>query len=187
MLVTKSATCRPYDRILVAVDFTSESASLAQFALAFDEAAQIELFHALRTSYGARLGYPQAHANALDNFRGACIKHAGQRVVSLTDSFSARRNRVMSSQKLGDPARQAVNQQQYTNAGLLVIGNRRKSWLMDFLAGSVAQRAVAFSSGDVLVVPHDFLAQSQPSVSSPVGASGTRRMMASLPLQRDVS
>lgn len=156
VLVTRLEPRKRYDRILVAADLTLESTGLVQLAFAIDDAAEVELFHAVRTSRETKPPGAQASAHPLQAASIASMTHATGRVVSFTDFFDARRNRVMSTLRRSDPVRQAVIQQQYARAGLLVIGNQRGSWLMDFLAGSVAQRILSWSTGDVLVVPHDF-------------------------------
>ena len=74
----------------------------------------------------------------------------------LTDSYEARRNRVLSAIGHGDPARQVLVQQQRSGAELVVVGKHPASALSDFVFGSVAQRVLDRVSGsDVLVVPHD--------------------------------
>jgi nucleotide-binding universal stress UspA family protein len=167
VLVTRLDARKRYGRILVAADLTLESTDLVQLAFAIDDDAEVELFHAVRLPGETKLPCTDASAHPVPAFRAACTPHAAGRIISFTDSFDARRNRVMSTLKRGDPTRQAAIQQQYVRAGLLVIGNRRRSWLMDFLAGNVAQRVLACSAGDVLVVPHDFQVRTPAPVVSP--------------------
>ncbi|SEJ25969.1 Nucleotide-binding universal stress protein, UspA family [Variovorax sp. OK605] len=150
-----------YSRILVAVDLMNESRPLVDLACAFDSAAEIELFHAFTAMHEGKLRYADVSAHIIDAYRHACARHARERMLWLSDPSSARRNRVVSSIGRGDPARQAAVQQQYTNADLLVVGKRKRSALMDFLFGSVALRALRWSTGDVLVVPHGALAEWQ--------------------------
>ena len=71
------------------------------------------------------------------------------------------RNRVMSAIGHGDPARQAVVQQDHVGADLLVVGKRRSSPVADFVFGSVAQRVLCRATRDVLVVPDDFRASTR--------------------------
>lgn len=67
------------------------------------------------------------------------------------DSSTATRNRGSPN----DVARQAVIQQQHSNADLIVVGQSRSSGFSEFLFGSVAHRVLRWSSCDVLLVPHD--------------------------------
>ncbi|WP_421954510.1 universal stress protein [Polaromonas sp.] len=156
ILVTKLAPGARYARILVAVNFRPESKTLVRLACLLDSDAEVGLFHALSTRDEAKLRSAEVSVDVLKAYRQECMLYAQDRILSLTDSFDARRNRVQSTIERGDPARQAVIQQQYAGADLLVVGNRRRTWGMDFLAGSVAQRVLSWARSDVLLVPHDF-------------------------------
>lgn len=73
-----------------------------------------------------------------------------------SDSPSARPSRVAAIPRRGDVARQAVTQDQHSNADLIVVGRgRRYGFFSDFLFGQVARRVLQLTSRDVLLVPHD--------------------------------
>ncbi|MFI5446908.1 universal stress protein [Polaromonas sp. UC242_47] len=156
VLVTKNESNKPYGRTLVAVDFTPASRRLVELACLLDGKAEVELFHAVSARDEAKLRSAEASTQAVKAYRQACISYAQGRILSLTDSFDTRRNRVLSTIGHGDPARQLLTQQQHTGADLLVVGKQRRSTLMDFFFGSVAQRVLRWSAADLLVVPHDF-------------------------------
>ena len=56
-----------------------------------------------------------------------CRRYAQDRMFWLTDSYDARRNRVLSAIGHGDPARQMVVQQQNSGAELIVVGKHPSS------------------------------------------------------------
>lgn len=170
ILVAKLAPRARYARILVAVNFRPESKNMVRLACLLDGDAEVELFHAVSTRDEAKLRSAEASAQSINAYRQECMRYAKNRILSLTDSFDARRNRVQSTIERGDPARQAVIQQQYTEADLLVVGNRRRTWGMDFLAGSVAQRVLSWSSSDLLLVPHDFQVSTRAAAKQRIGA-----------------
>jgi nucleotide-binding universal stress UspA family protein len=155
VLVTRLAARPRYGRILVAVDFTPASHELVSLAHGLDANAALELFHALNTMHESKLRYAEVSDHAIRTYRHDCQRQARERLFSLTDSSSARRNRVLSTIGRGDPARQATVQQQHARAELLVVGKRRAHPLADFFFGSVAQRVLCWATGDVLVVPTD--------------------------------
>lgn len=156
VLVTKTAPRQSYERILVAVDFTPASKKLVQLAWLMDSNAEVELFHAISMLNEAKLRAAEASQHAIKAYRHECMRHARDRIFWLTDSFDTRRNRVLSAIGYGDPARQAVVQQDHVGADLLVVGKRRSSPIADFVFGSVAQRVLCWATSDVLVVPDDF-------------------------------
>lgn len=161
VLVTRLDTRLRYSRILVAVDFTPASRELVSLAHGLDPEAALELFHALNTMHESKLRYAEVSDHAIKTYRHDSMRQARERLFSLTDSSSARRNRVLSAIGRGDPARQATVQQQHARAELLVVGKRRANPLADFLFGSVAQRVLCWATGDVLVVPADRRADPQ--------------------------
>jgi nucleotide-binding universal stress UspA family protein len=155
VLVVRLDVLHRYRRIVVAVDFTAQSRQLVELASAMDGAAEVELFHALSKVNEGKLRYADVSEQAVKAYHHGCLREAHERMFRLTDSSTARRNRVLSSIGHGDAARQAVVQQQYAGAELLVVGKRRSSALQDFLFGSVAQRVLRWSTSDVLMVPHN--------------------------------
>lgn len=108
------------------------------------------------TMHEGKLRYADVSEQAIRAYRHESMLEARERLFWLSDSSTARRNRVVAAIGKGDAARQAVIQQQHANAELLVVGKRRSSGIGDFLLGSVAQRVLWWSSGDVLLVPHDW-------------------------------
>lgn len=167
ILLARLEVFHRYRRILVAVDFTPESRKLVKLAWSLDGDAQVELFHALNTLLEGKLRYADVSERAMKVYRHESMREARERLFSLSDSSTARRNRVVAAIGRGDVARQAVVQQQHADAELLVIGKRRSSRISDFLFGSVAQRVLWWSSGDVLVVPHDLRIDPKPRSAIP--------------------
>lgn len=144
-----------YRRILVAVDFTPESKRMVKLVWSIDSDAQVELFHALTTMHEGKLRYADVSEQAMKAYRHESMRDANERLFWLSDSSTARRNRIAAAIGRGDAARQAVVQQHHANAELLVVGKPRRSGFSDFLFGSVAKRVLWWANGDVLVVPHD--------------------------------
>lgn len=153
VLVLRRSTDEHYRRILVAVDLLPESTALAQFAAGLEERAELEIFHALGTREEAMLRSAEATEQAVRAFRAGRLRRAQERLVTLSDSFSARRNRVATLTGRGDPGRQTVLQQERSGADLVVLGKSRSSAWEDFFCGSVAHRVLSWGSSDVLVVP----------------------------------
>ena len=155
ILLVRLEVARGYRRILVAVDFTPESKKLVELAWSLERNAQVQLFHALTPSHLGKLRYNEAPEQAIKTYPRERMRDAYERVFYLTDSSTARRNRVFAAIGRGDAGRQAVIQQEHAEAELLVVGKRRTSSFADFIFGSVAQRVLWCSTGDVLLVPHD--------------------------------
>jgi len=175
LLIVRQPAHHPYDRILVAVDFSADSKRLVRLACDLDRDADIQLFHAISSRNEAKLRSAEASTHQVRAYREECLRYARNRILWLTDSFDARRNRVMSTIGHGDPARQAVVQQEYLRADLLVVGRRRRSPIADFFLGNVAERVLRWATSDVLIVPHDAQAATGVAAGQRLKAEGPCR------------
>lgn len=155
LLVVKKGPLRAYRRLLVALDFSSRTPPLLRLAAAVAPGASIELFHALSTFGEARRRAAAARQEALASYRSELRREAQGRLLRLRESLDARRNRVMTTIGRGDPLEQLLVQQDYAEADLLLVGQRRRSWLQRCFDAPVAQRLLAHAGSDVLLVPQD--------------------------------
>ncbi|MDM0011538.1 universal stress protein [Variovorax sp. J22P168] len=183
VLVVRRPASRPYASLLVAVDFSPASRALVDLGFALNTTAEVELFHAISTANEGKLRYADVSEKAILAYRHECRRYAQGRMFWLTDSYDARRNRVLSDIGHGDPARQTVVQQQHSRAELIVVGKHPASAMSDFIAGSVAKRVLRHSRTDVLVVPHDREAATSASAAIRLAAepATTRRVRAGAP------
>jgi nucleotide-binding universal stress UspA family protein len=163
VLVVQSEPQGAYERLLVEVDFSEASTALMHYAGALDNDAAMELYHALDLREEAQLRSAEASQQAIESYRVESLHSARQRMLSLSDTSDARRNRVDSMVGVGDPARQLAVQQERTGADLVAVGHKRRSALVELLMGSVAQRLVGGIACDVLVFPHDYALPERPA------------------------
>src|SRR6185369_3457359 len=103
-----------------------------KLAATFDSSAELEIFHAISTLDESKLRSAEAHEHMVRAYRERCLKQAQERMVSFSDSFDTRRNRVLTTIGRGDPARQAVIQQEDSGADLVVLGKKRSTASEDF-------------------------------------------------------
>lgn len=155
ILVVRRPAHEPYRSLVVAVDLSKASRGLVELGFALNPGASVELFHAISTANEDKLRYAEVSEQAVEAYRIRCLRYAQGRMFWLTDSYDARRNRVLSAIGHGDPARQVLVQQQRSGAELIVVGKHPASAVSDFLFGSTARRILREGGNDVLVVPHD--------------------------------
>lgn len=173
VLVTRGVPQPNYRRILATIDLSDRSKALVAAAAAMDPQAELELFHAVSTREQAsryELEVPPQAASA--SYREECARFLRYRMVSMTDSFETRRNRVLATIGQGEIGRQTVIQQEHSGADLVVVGSRRQSLLGELLRGSVAWRVVAEAASDVLVVPLDLAPSPSTLRAGFTGAAG---------------
>jgi nucleotide-binding universal stress UspA family protein len=171
VLVVRRAGGPHYRRILVGVDFTPASQAIVKLAAQLDPLAQLELFHAIDTRGESHLQAADATMEAVRTYRAHCLEKAQQHMLSVTDSFAARRNRVLTAIGRGSPGQQILIQQEHAGADLVVVGKSESSAWLDFLRTSVAHRVLSWGTSDVLVVP-------EAAATGMVPAGGRRRMAA---------
>jgi nucleotide-binding universal stress UspA family protein len=162
VLVVRGTHTDRYARVLVAVDFSEASKALVELAATFDSGAELEIFHAISTPDESKPRCGEAPEQAVRTFREQFLKRAQERIVSFSDSFEARRNRVLIAIGRGDPGRQTVIQQEHSGANLVVLGKARSTAWEDFLRASVTHYVLSWGSSDVLVVPDAYLQATTP-------------------------
>jgi len=151
VLVVKQEPLANYRRIMVAVDLSPRSSSLVKTAAAFGHGPHIQLFHAVSAREEAILRSAEASIASIQAWRREIALQAQGQMVSLADSFKARRNRVMLALGRGDSARQVTVQQERGRADLVIIGKGTRPRWCTWLTGSVSSRIVRQVSSDVMV------------------------------------
>ena len=158
VLVVQRPWLGGYARVLVSVDFCAASRPLVRYAGDLEAGAALELFHAIDTHDEARLRSAEASIAAVQAYRREVQQYAQQQLYRLSDVFDARRNRVGTLIGRGDAVRHLTVQQERMGADLVVLGQERRSWLMEMVRGSVPRKLLAGGlQSDLLVVPHDYL------------------------------
>ena len=158
VLVVQRPLQGAYARVLVSVDFCAASRPLVRYAGDLEAGAALELFHAIDTHNEARLRSAEASTAAVQAYRREVQQYAQQQLYRLSDVFEARRNRVGTLIGRGDAVRHLTVQQERIGADLVVLGQERRSRLMDWVRGSVPRKLLAGGmKSDLLVVPHDCL------------------------------
>lgn len=156
MLVVKEAPRRPYEQILVSVDFKPQSQTLVELAARIDGKADITLFHALGTQIETRLRSSDVAPDIIRDWRESCMRDARQRLHSFADGLGAQRERIRHALGRGEPGHQVASHQKRNGADLTVVGKHRSSMFTDLLFGAVAHQVLREATSDVLVVPHDY-------------------------------
>jgi nucleotide-binding universal stress UspA family protein len=159
VLVTRRRAGHPYRGMLVAVGLSTASRTLVDVGLALSGSAPAEIFHAFSAPNEGTLRYAQVSDRAIQTYRDHCRRQAEEKMFGLITCDSAKRARVQSVIRHGDPARQMLMQQQRSGAELIVVGKGQASTFSDLMCASVSSRLLHMSDSgntrsDLLVVPH---------------------------------
>ncbi|AMM24739.1 universal stress protein [Variovorax sp. PAMC 28711] len=155
LLLTRSKGRLPYAKIVVAVDFTEAARHLVVHAGRVDDRAALELFHAISRTDEAKLRSADVSWDVVKAFREHQEAQARSRLDALALSVDTGGRAPGLSTGSGEPGRQTSLHQQASGAALIVVGKARRSVAMEFLCGAVSSRVLAWSTSDVLIVPHD--------------------------------
>lgn len=152
LLVSKQDSSIAYDSVLVAVDFSDHSLQALRFARGLAPQATLHAFHAYESPFDGRLHGAGVSEEAVANYRHTMGLEAE---ASMRD-FLARASdvsNVRSRVEWGD-ARLALSQRaSELQCNLIVMGKQGRSWLSEFLLGSVSRRTIELAPCDVAIVP----------------------------------
>lgn len=158
ILVVKQASNIPYEKTLVAIDFSAESTNLVRYASRFGRDSELELFNASTRVSENRLDQAGGRSALMKAYRQAAFQNSHARQLRLSNSFDTRRNRVDTVAGGEDTVRQIAVHQDASRADLVVVGQARRSPLLDLLYSSVARQLIPVVQSDILVVSENWTA-----------------------------
>lgn len=170
LLLTRLNGQLRYAKILVAVDFTEAARQLVMHAGRVDDRAEVELFHAISHMNEAKLRSADVSWKVVKTFRSQQETYARRRLQEFRRSIDIAGQLATLSLGSGEPARQISLQQQGNGAALIVVGKSRRSAIMNFLCRTVSSRVLAWSSSDILIVPHDWRSSSRAAAKQRIAA-----------------
>ncbi|MFL6646380.1 MAG: universal stress protein [Sulfurifustaceae bacterium] len=150
ILVVRRPAARAYERVIVAVDFSSYSKNALKMAMAIAPQAAITTVHAFEVPFEGQLRRAgiteadiqscryEARLRAVDAIRALASEAADARITHVVEHGSA--------------ARLILTQEDALNAELIVIGKHGRTRTEEWLLGSVTRHILADSTCDVLVV-----------------------------------
>lgn len=147
VLTVKSRPRRPYVKLVVATDFSAGSRDAVEAALALWPDATLRLFHAFDVTLEGFMGDKMAARRA-----------AAGRAADECRAFVAATPAAQGRQDLdllceyGDPATLLADFAAAGGAELVVVGSHGRSGLKRILIGNDAQRILAWSPVDVMIV-----------------------------------
>lgn len=161
VLVAKRPATQRYERVVLAVDTTAESAEAARFGCALTPAARHIVVHAC-TVVGENLlrmyGVDDAE---VDRLREVATEDARRYVAQLSETLTPRPHEVMVT--TGHPPTRLAELSRSRSTDLIVVGTGARSPVSYAFLGSVAQHVLREARCDVLVVP-------SPGAASEVGS-----------------
>lgn len=152
LLVSKQEAAISYESVLVPVDFSEDSLRALRFARVLAPLATLHVFHAYDSPFEGRLQSVGVSEEALEGYRQSMAVEAEAAMREFLARAADIKN-VRSSVELGDPRVALCRRATELQSNLIVMGKQGRSWLSEFLLGSVTRRTIESAPCDVLVVP----------------------------------
>ena len=151
VLVVNQPLAEPYQRLIVAVDFSEESRRALTLAQHLAPQAHCRVLHVYE-GYEAQLRRANVTEAELTRHRFQRRKDARKQLETFLQAMSLNDQPVKRIVKEGVPYHAIIHAAKRVHADLLVVGTTGRSGLPYLLLGSVAERVVREASCDVLVV-----------------------------------
>ncbi len=149
-LVVREAPRAPWQRVLVAVDFSAHAHAALRIALDLAPQAHFMLLHAFDNPYEGKLWLAGVDDARIRHYRQQTQQQALARLDALLQELAP----AQPCARLvlhGDPAPLILAHEQEFDADLIVIGKSGQSTLEDLLIGSAARHILSDARCDVLV------------------------------------
>jgi nucleotide-binding universal stress UspA family protein len=148
VLVVRERARRPYERVVVATDFSDGSRHALHAALRLFGAADLTLFHASRAMTGGMVDQVRVR----DGWQ-AVARQDAETFLDAARLPADLRSRLRLLVEQGDPEWLLRDYVEAAGVDLVVAGTRGRGAVLDLLLGSTARRLADGLSCDVLVVP----------------------------------
>lgn len=152
-LIVKRPPGGPYQRVLVAVDFSEPSLEAAACAAQIAPQAELRLVHAFEVEFESTLRLVGAEEDRVQAHR----REAREQAVDAMEQFASRlalpHERVWRTVTRGYPPRVIVDCEREMGAQLVVLGKHAAGIVEQLMIGSVALQVLERAQCDVLVVP----------------------------------
>lgn len=155
ILVVRRESRSSYGRILVPVDFSAASTAAIRAATSLFPTAMVHLLHAYKGPFQDWIAALTLTFSREERakFAGSMGEQAEQAMARLVAGLGLAPDRTVVTVRNGDAADLIQEELEHQPADLLALGTHARSGIARALVGSVAERALASSGCNVLVVP----------------------------------
>lgn len=153
LLVVKQPPHGPYARVLVAVDFSVPSAASIRAARALAPQAELVLLHVYELPFEGKMRFAGVSDAALEAHRQRARLAAMESLAALAAETRHEPHPGTLRVLHGPPALRVLEHERECGCDLLVAGRTGRGGIEGLLVGSVAERLLHESRGDILLVP----------------------------------
>lgn len=151
MLVVKQRAHEPYQRVLVAVDFSPWSAPLLALARRVAPKAHLVLLNACEVPFEGKLRFASVPQDVIESYRLQAQRTALAQLHALAEQAGLKSTDWTACTPHADASLAIVEQEQELDCDLIVMGKHGQGMAEELLLGSVTKHVLADAAGDVLV------------------------------------
>jgi len=152
VLVVKQPPAGPYQRLLIAIDFSPISAAAIRLGKQLAPAADIVLLHAFDVPFEGKLARAGVEESVLHDYRRLARTESMRRLHQLAEAAGLAPGSYWSLALHGDPFHQIISREQEQGCDLIIVGKQGQHVVDELLLGSVTKHVLAESRCDVLVL-----------------------------------
>jgi nucleotide-binding universal stress UspA family protein len=172
LLIVKVPASRPYQRLLVPVDFSDRSPAALRLAVRLAAGAGIHVLHAYEAMHERKLRHTSISEREIERLRGIAKSKAQAAMQALLDPLRDVGRRLRATVEHGDELLLTLETHTRIAADLVVLGPRRRSAAARLLLGGLSREFLMRDPpSDVLVLP-------EPALASEGGSSGASQPQA---------
>lgn len=151
LLIVKNQPQGPYQKVLVAVDFSNGSKDAARMALEMAPAAQVTFLHVFHLPFEEQMRETGVSDSAIQGYRASAGEKARQRLDRFIADLGPRRQLLSRAVHHGSPASVIGNCIKQMGPDLVAMGKHGRARFEELMLGSVTRRMIGQTPCDLLV------------------------------------
>ena len=153
LLVVKNPAAAPYRRVLVPVDFSTDSTSAAKLAMRMAPAGAITFLHVFEVEFEGLMHYASVAGDVIASYRTQARNEARDLLNQFISNLTPEDEGQLLTRAivLGSPAAAIARYAQDMQPDLIVMGKHGRSWMEELLIGSVTRDTLDRTGSDLLI------------------------------------
>lgn len=152
VLIVKNQPQKPYQHVLVPVDFTEDSRRAAQAALAIAPTADVTFLHVFEVPFEGKMQYANVSTDIVNHYRLQAYEDGRTRLNAFIDDLAPGERHIQRLIEFGLPGPTVRERAKTHRPDLVAVGKHGKSGFAELLLGSVTRDTIEQTDCDVLVV-----------------------------------
>jgi universal stress protein E len=152
VLIVRAEEEKPYERVVVGMDFSRWSAQVLEMALRLAPKATVTTVHAAQVPFESRLLLAGATAEEIERYRAVALEDARLQMSRFLAAHAEEAGRITPVVVHGYPPAAIAEQVRVRGADLVAVGKHGCSELEESLLGSVSKHVSYETECDVLMV-----------------------------------